>query len=463
MISRWTHGGDTQETSRLSAMAEEREDQVIWIGIDPNLLLGGLDTQAMFGCDNYLKMNLMTENQETNKQKVESDSEDNIVMKDDQDMYENSVKDEAPSDDESVGEVKFAQELLDDEKGVIAQGGNGVKKEKGRRKRSKMEFSLKCGMCKKMFRQLKSFRKHQLRGDCIEKREALLYDCGQCQYQTTDQGNLTRHIQSIHEGVRYDCGLCDYKAKWKIALTRHIQAIHEGVRYNCTQCDYQATTQNHLNRHTQAKHEGVKYDCIQCDYQTTDHGNLTRHVQSVHEGVRYNCDQCDYQATRQNHLNRHIQSKHEGVRYDCDQCEFQSTLKSSLTRHIQSKHQLVRYDCDQCDYKATRQDSLISHMLSKHEGVTYDCDQCDYKARWRVDLRRHIMVKHEGVKYYCDQCDYQATRPSYLTSHIQSKHEENPPDLILLKQMQEQEQMTLLSGEIPLLEVRSIPREVQDA
>ena len=51
-------------------------------------------------------------------------------------------------------------------------------------------------------------------------------------------------------------------------LRRHIRKIH-GVKYACNQCDYQATQQFDLTRHIQSKHEGVKYACNQCDYQAT--------------------------------------------------------------------------------------------------------------------------------------------------------------------------------------------------
>ena len=39
----------------------------LWIGIDPNILLQGLDTTELFKCDNYLKFNLGSNNDKERK------------------------------------------------------------------------------------------------------------------------------------------------------------------------------------------------------------------------------------------------------------------------------------------------------------------------------------------------------------------------------------------------------------
>ena len=54
--------------------------------------------------------------------------------------------------------------------------------------------------------------------------------------------------------MKYACNQCDYQATHPGTLTRHIQSVHEGVKYACSQCDHQATTQSHLKKHFQRKH-----------------------------------------------------------------------------------------------------------------------------------------------------------------------------------------------------------------
>ena len=54
------------------------------------------------------------------------------------------------------------------------------------------------------------------------------YPCDQCEYKATMNGNLLKHIKSIHIGVQFPCGQCDYKAAWKRQLLTHIKSIHKG-------------------------------------------------------------------------------------------------------------------------------------------------------------------------------------------------------------------------------------------
>ena len=60
------------------------------------------------------------------------------------------------------------------------------------------------------------------------------------------------------------------------------------MKYACDQCDYQASQQGNLTKHIKIKHdEHIMYDCNQCDKHYADQKHLRRHIQSVHEGVKY--------------------------------------------------------------------------------------------------------------------------------------------------------------------------------
>ena len=136
------------------------------------------------------------------------------------------------------------------------------------------------------------------------------FHCDHCERKFTTKSNLTRHIQSIHEGVMYPCNQCDFKGTLKNTLTLHIKSKHEGVMYGCSQCDYEASNQSNLTVHIKSKHEGVKYACNQCDYQATEKGKLRVHIQSKHEGMKYSCIHCDKQYYDSSTLRRHFNSKH---------------------------------------------------------------------------------------------------------------------------------------------------------
>ena len=109
---------------------------------------------------------------------------------------------------------------------------------------------------------------------------------------------------------KYSCKQCDKQYTQQSNLTRHIESAHQGVKYACSQCDLQFTQQVSLALHIKSIHDGVKYPCNQCDHQAKDRGNLTKHIQSIHEGVKYSCDQCVYHTSRHDHLKTHLKRKH---------------------------------------------------------------------------------------------------------------------------------------------------------
>ena len=44
---------------------------------------------------------------------------------------------------------------------------------------------------------------------------------------TTQQGNLTAHIQHKHDSIKYGCTQCVYQASDKISLRKHVDKIHD--------------------------------------------------------------------------------------------------------------------------------------------------------------------------------------------------------------------------------------------
>ena len=60
--------------------------------------------------------------------------------------------------------------------------------------------------------------------------------------------------RAVNREYKHECQQCDQAYKYSDHLTRHIQSVHEGVNYACNQCNYQATRQDSLKRHIQSKH-----------------------------------------------------------------------------------------------------------------------------------------------------------------------------------------------------------------
>ena len=88
------------------------------------------------------------------------------------------------------------------------------------------------------------------------------------------------------------------------ALTKPRQNI-DG-RFICDECEATFASSTKVTRHKQSIHEGMRYPCGDCDYQATDYSNLIKHRNSKHLGVKYPCPYCKYQATQKAHLKTHI-------------------------------------------------------------------------------------------------------------------------------------------------------------
>ena len=105
----------------------------------------------------------------------------------------------------------------------------------------------------------------------------------QCNLNTVkDNNNLSRHVQSIHEGKIYQCDKCEYQGNQSSNLIRHVKSMHEGKKYQCSVCGKNFSLMENLNVHTKSMHEGVKYTCNICGIVTNRQSNLSQHKRFMH-------------------------------------------------------------------------------------------------------------------------------------------------------------------------------------
>ena len=55
----------------------------------------------------------------------------------------------------------------------------------------------------------------------------LWYHCEECDFKTSQTGNLKTHVRSVHEGLVFGCDQCDHKAKSNSKLGHHKQITHD--------------------------------------------------------------------------------------------------------------------------------------------------------------------------------------------------------------------------------------------
>ena len=110
-----------------------------------------------------------------------------------------------------------------------------------------------------------------------------------------EQDPLNSDMMTVHEGKKqcksgqkviraFKCNFCDYETSKNGVLKKHIESVHEGIKpFKCKLCDYETALKSNLKKHTDSVHYGLKpFKCNDCDYQAAQKVNLNNHIKSVH-------------------------------------------------------------------------------------------------------------------------------------------------------------------------------------
>ena len=156
----------------------------------------------------------------------------------------------------------------------------------------------------------------------IEEKSRKEFSCTECGKTCSEKSNLTKHVQSMHEGIVYPCTQCDHKAKQTAHLKSHIKAKHGedsvNVIKNRTVDDSDSKADIKLPETTNS---GIKieeksrkeFSCAECGKTCSVKSNLTKHIKSQHEGIVYPCLYCDHKSKEKGHLKLHMKAKHGEV------------------------------------------------------------------------------------------------------------------------------------------------------
>jgi KRAB domain-containing zinc finger protein len=139
--------------------------------------------------------------------------------------------------------------------------------------------------------------------------------------------------------------------------------------YQCEQCDYNTSRKDRLTQHYQSVHMGINHRCEECGKQFTRKAGLTRHQILTHEGKQY-----PFQVKRGGNLACHLDSKHQNLKYASEQCDYNSIKKDSLNKHYQTFKTREYHSCQECGQQFTDEGNLTRHQKAIHEGILYQCN-----------------------------------------------------------------------------------------
>ena len=114
------------------------------------------------------------------------------------------------------------------------------------------------------------------------------------------------------------------------------------TKNKCNQCDFASSQAGNLRAHLKT-HSGEKPNkCNQCDYASSHSGHLRTHMKT-HSGDKSNkCNQCDYASSQASNLRTHLKT-HSGEKpKKCNQCDFASSRAGTLRRHFKTQWRKVK-------------------------------------------------------------------------------------------------------------------------
>ena len=306
-----------------------------------------------------------------------------------------------------------------------------------------------------------------------EQKDEEKKECGECDYTTTKNKNLTAHMISVHKKeVRYACEGCDYKSFHKNRVTSHIANLHknETLRclgigcescedgekhetcdfikkpfdgFQCKLCPYKTLQKAYFINHEKLGHENV-LSCTSCDFQTLKKDSLVKHTEAKHLNmVKYYCSACDHKSYYSHHVGQHIASNHKQSdakvkRIDCSECDANTVHarcfserkeRSKDAKSSPSSQEPREHSCNDCDYKSFKKMYLESHIRLNHgedalkDGDVLQCKTCEFQTKKTQCMTIHRQSVHDKVKRFeCSECGYQSYFGTGMEGHIKRNH-----------------------------------------
>lgn len=167
-------------------------------------------------------------------------------------------------------------------------------------------------------------------------------NCHLCLYSTNSPANLRRHLLT-HTGEKpFACDTCDYRTTQEISLQRHINHVHNGEDREKTKCPecHKVVISWHLKRHRLIHSNERNYCCHKCNFKAKDASALNHHTNQVHNNSRpFACGYsgCHKRFKTRADARQHERCVHLKIRiYGCHVCDRKFFNKTILTKHMKT-------------------------------------------------------------------------------------------------------------------------------
>ncbi|XP_023326996.1 zinc finger X-chromosomal protein [Eurytemora carolleeae] len=175
--------------------------------------------------------------------------------------------------------------------------------------------------------------------------------------------NLAFHTYKVHSGKIFTCDHCDFKSTLNCTIKKHIAQVHEGSTQTCDLCGKVVKElKHHKIRGCPFTKRKVRHQCDHCEKSFSLKDGLNRHIRAVHFKLKdKSCQHCNYRSAESFNLRMHIARVHEGRKVSLP-CPFCNKNVVSLQWHLEQYHK------DQ-DYSGFIAEESAKLMLQPDHGV----------------------------------------------------------------------------------------------
>ena len=412
------------------------EPEVIWIGIDPSLLIEGFDYQGFFGSDSFLKFNINPDETDGNDNEAgnTNDDETNLpIAKSDglEATFNSDVKNE-----------KFKSEFDPDLDPTAQSTAKSIPKQS-----QTAGIPSVCSECGLAFNSMAKLEEHVR----VVHKTNLRFPCDHCD-KMFSRKYLLEHKRFVVEGkqLNVSCKICDQMFMRKRDLEAHISKVHPEevvMPHQCNICLKVLRSSETLRYHERQNHRESVAQCEICSKKFSIKKNYDFHMLQAFcdpskRKKEKQCDKCEMTFRRKCDLDCHIDSRHSDREYHCksEGCDKVVTSYRKLKYHMMDRHSEENISCAICHRKFASESSRDVHVKSesckiriekKREAARngeFKCsfEKCEKQYLTKTHLDRHTMIHTNERPYQCDNCGMAFHQKGSLKEHMRLHTGEKP-------------------------------------